>query len=355
MRILHFSALLIFLGMYLVVKIPGGILWLKPLLPDLYGMGDLYRFSYLSAYRDSSVHNPPPPPEPETETCLFVLGDSFAGPLNKEHFPGIKYYSFVNWNQFPSSRISLKTNKKYRNLLLIECSEKHIQLRFSNEEFRRFLTPTSTTSAPGFQVEEKNTGFKGSLEAWAGRPQVTDQNLHMLLFSNELVLKMKESKAAFNQKVFGRIASEVEEYPEKNMLLQRMTTDTEYLYMSSFRPLNKKRENDIIRNMKAMVSHFKSIGVDTVVFSFIPNPVSVIAPGYKGRTYNRLIPVLESRMAETGAGCISVFSAFSKKKESVYRRGDTHWNAAGEKIWLNNAVRWVQHQPKPNPSLSPNE
>ncbi len=131
------------------------------------------------------------------------------------------------------------------------------------------------------------------------------------------------------------------------MLLQRMTTDTDYLYMSSFRPLNKKRENDIIRNMKVMVQHFKSVGVDTVVFSFIPNPVSVIAPGYKGRIYNRLIPVLESRMAETGAGCISVFGEYSRKKEGVYRRGDTHWNAAGEKIWLNNAVSWVQDQPKP--------
>ena len=351
MRILHLINLLLFLGIYLLVKIPGGILWLKPYLPDLYGMGDLYRFSYLGEYRDSSFHLSPPPAVPETKTCLFVLGDSFAGPFEKSHYPGAGHYSFVNWNQFPSSRIAIHTKKSNRNLLLIECSEKHIQLRFSNQEIRRFLAPASGKGLPGFQVDEKKAGFSASLEKWAGRPQVTDQNLHMLLFSNEAILQIKEAKADFNRRIFRRIAAEVEEYPEKNMLLQRMTTDMDYLYMSAFRPLSQEKEDELIRNMSSLVKHYKAKGIDSVVFSFIPNPVSVIAPDYKNRSYNQLIPRLEQRIAQTGAGCISVFTEFSAKKEKVYRRGDTHWNNLGEKIWLEKAQNWLKGNLASGPSI----
>jgi len=342
MRIIHFTSLLLFFAMYLLVKIPGGILWLKPWLPDLYGMGDLYRFSYLAEYRDSSFHLAPPPAVPETNTCLFVLGDSFAGPFEKAHYPGTAAYSFVNWNQFPNWKVALHTDKSFRNLFLIECSEKHIQLRFSDGEFRKFLSPAAGKGEAGFQLEEKRSGFSANLEKWTGRPQVTDQNLHMLLFSNEAVLQIKETKAAMNRLVFGRIAAEVEEFPEKKMLLQRMTTDMDYMYMSAFRPLSKEKEDEYVRNMGSMVKHFKALGVDSVAFAFIPNPVSVIAPDYKNRSYNQLIPRLEQRISETGAGCISVFDEFSVKKEKVFRRGDTHWNVSGEKIWLEKAHKWLR-------------
>ena len=341
MRILHFGFLLLFFGMYLLVKIPGGILLTKGILPDLYGMGDLYRFSYLGNYRDSTLRCQPPEQKPETDISLFVLGDSFTGPFSKEFFPGSSHYSFVNWNQFPSCRIKIKPGKRRKNLMIIECSEKHILLRFSEPEVRRFLAGIASSGEEGFQVAEKGSGFAFLLEKYAGRPQVTDQNLHMLLFSNEAVLLLKEAKANFNKHVFSKIAPEVEEYPAKNMLLQRMTTDTSYLYMSSFRRLSKKREDETVLGMKLLVNHFRNAGIDSVAFALIPNPVSVIAPSYRGRRYNNLIPLLEKRMKETGAGCISVFSEFSEKQEKVYRRGDTHWNASGEKIWLGKAGDWL--------------
>jgi hypothetical protein len=131
------------------------------------------------------------------------------------------------------------------------------------------------------------------------------------------------------------------------MLLQRMTTDMDYLYMSAFRPLSQEKEDELIRNMSSMVSHYKAKGIDSVVFSFIPNPASVIAPEYKKRSYNQLIPRLEQRISQTGAGCISVFSEFSARKEKVYRRGDTHWNTLGEKIWLEKAQNWLKENLAP--------
>ncbi len=341
MRLLHTTLLLFFLALYALVKVPGGLMMLKPWLPDLYGMGDLYRFSYLGEYRDSSFHCAPPPPEQTSNTSLFVLGDSFAGPFSKEYYPGLRNFSFVNWNQFPGSVVKIATGSRNKNLLVVECSEKHILLRFSPKEVKRFMAGKTSGREPGFEVKEKGDGFLARLEKIAGRPMVTDQNIHMLLFSNEAVLQIKEAKAAFNRIVFHKIAPEVEEFPEKNMLLQRMTTDTDYLYMSAFRALTPKREDETVLGMKALVEHFKRAGVDSVAFAFIPNPVSVIAPDYKGRSYNQLIPRLEARIPETGAGCISVFSEFSHLKEKVYRRGDTHWNSKGEIIWLKKANQWI--------------
>jgi hypothetical protein len=334
MRIIHLLSLLIFLTMFAIIKIPGAILWLPECWPDLYELGDLYRFSYLPEYRDTSSHNNPEESTQSGKTNLFVLGDSFCGPLKSEHFPGVRNYSFVNWNQFPGYSVQLKTEAGFRNVVLIECSEKHVLLRFSASERKRFLAGISRKGQPGFQLDEKHTAWTDILEKYAGRPAVSDQNIHMLLFGFEPVLALKECKAAFFRKFFRRIAPEVEEYQNKKMLLQRMTTDTDYLYMSSFRPLNQNKLDEIISGIREISSHYKQAGADSVILSIIPNPVSAIAPRYRGRVYNRLIPRIEARIGETGAGLISVFDDFSALKEKVYRRGDTHWNEKGERIWL---------------------
>jgi hypothetical protein len=345
MRLLHFSLLLIFLFAYGLVKIPGAIQilrnhsnWrIRPYWPDLYKYGDLYRFSFLKEYKESSPHCLPPPAKPETRTDLFVLGDSFAAPFGKLNFPGVRNFSFVNWNQFDGFKVKLKTDSSVRNVLIIESSEKHILLRFSKGQVKRFMPLLSDTGKPGFQLHEKEKDFAGTLEKYAGRPAVADQNLNILLFSNEAILRIKETKADFNRSVFGRIAAEVEEYPAKNMLLQRMTTDLDYLYMSSFRPITSSRENETFLGMKRLQAHFRKAGIDTVIFACIPNPVSVIAANYKGRTYNQLIPRLETQMKASKTGLVSVFSEFSQLKEKVYRRGDTHWNDKGEAIWQKKA------------------
>jgi hypothetical protein len=118
------------------------------------------------------------------------------------------------------------------------------------------------------------------------------------------------------------------------MLFQRLTTDPKYIYMSSFRSLEKQEEDELVESMKRIVEHYKSAGIDSVIIACIPNPVSVIAPNFKGQTYNQLIPKLERRINETGAGCISVYGEFVKQGADVYRRGDTHWNKTGAGLWL---------------------
>jgi hypothetical protein len=334
MRILQLISIFVLIALYTLVKIPGAVLLLKPYGIDLYRLGDLYRHSYLSEYRDTTEVYPHSPVKSESNTHLYVLGDSFTGSFSKEHYTGVKQYSFANWNQFADHSITIKTDSSVSNILLVACSEKNIRLRFAKNQMGIYLAKSSPKGKPGFQISEHPSTSAEQIKKYLGRPEVSDQNIQAVLLSNEFALRIKEFKAQFNYEVFGKIASEVEEYKPKNMLFQRLTTDPKYLYMSSFRPLETSEEDDLINSMKRMVNHYKRAGIDSVVLAFIPNPVSVIVPNYKGQQYNQLIPKLENRINETGAACISIFNEFSAGREMFYRRGDTHWNVRGAVLWL---------------------
>jgi hypothetical protein len=334
MRILQLTAIFVLIALYALVKIPGAVLLLKPYGIDLYRLGDLYRYSYLSEYRDTTEVYPHSPVKSASNTHLYVIGDSFTGSFSKEHYTGVKKYSFANWNQFADHSITIKTDSSENNMLLVACSEKNIRLRFAKNQMGIYLAKSSPKGKPGFQISEHPSTSAEQIKKYLGRPEVSDQNIQAVLFSNEFALRIKELKARFNQEVFAKVASEVEEYKAKNMLFQRLTTDPKYFYMSSFRAIDKREENELIDGMNRMVAYYKSTGIDSVIFAFIPNPVSVIAPNFKGQAYNRLIPKLELRINETGAACISVYHDFLKRGADVYRRGDTHWNAKGAGLWL---------------------
>ena len=334
MRIIHLTAIVLLLTAYALVKIPGAVLLLKPYGIDLYRLGDLYRYSYLSEYRDTTQTFHHPSSKKESNTNLYVLGDSFTASFTKAHYPGISTYSYANWNQAVEQQFTIRADSSEQNILLISCAEKSIRMRFAKNQLAFYKAQKVKSGQFGFTLNEKPLSLSDQLKKFLGRPEVSDQNIQALLFENEAALRIKEFKAEFNRAVFGKIASEVEEYPKQNMLFQRLTTDPKYIYMSSFRSLEKQEEDELVESMKRMVEHYKLAGIDSVIIACIPNPVSVIAPNFKGQTYNQLIPKLERRINETGAGCISVYDDFVKKGADVYRRGDTHWNNTGAGLWL---------------------
>ena len=334
MRILKLTAIIILLSAYVLIKIPGAVLLLKPYGIDLYSLGDLYRYSYLNAYRDTTQTVPFPPQKSKQNIRLFVLGDSFTASFTSGHYRGVRSLSYANWNQASEQKFAIQTDATDQNILLISCSEKNIRLRFSKSQINAYLAKKEKCVNIGFQLTEKPLNAAAFLKKYLGRPEISDQNIQALLFENEMALQIKELKASFNKRVFGKIAAEVEEYPEENMLFQKLTTDSQYVFMSSFKTIEKTEEDELIEGMKRMVMHYKSTGIDSIIFSFIPNPVSMIAPKFKNQTYNQLIYKLEQRITETGAGCISVLGDFKQQNAKVYRRGDTHWNAKGAEMWL---------------------
>lgn len=322
---------------YLIVKSPDAIVWIRPYWFDLYQLGDLYRYSYLAEFKDTAVHSSPFPVVKEKQKFnLFVIGDSFSGPFEKGHFPTAANYSFANWNHVNQSDIHLHVNPKEYNVLVLQSSEKHILIRWEKKSYKPYLFPfehePNETGGFGFEYCKKPETFLQKTERYIGRPAVAEQNIGILLFSNPLVLQIKESKARLNQLVFNRIAEEVEVYHEKKFLIQTMTSDLKYKYMSSFHEHTDGEIENITNNLGHMNRYFRYAGFDSVLVALVPNPISVIDPEYKGRKYNQVLSRVERKIV--GLGVVSVFEDFSKGKESLFRKGDSHWNLAGERIWL---------------------
>jgi hypothetical protein len=334
-RFLHLSALLLVCLLYGTAKSPDAIVFIRPYWFDLYKLGDLYRYCYLAEYRDTTEHCPPPPKEKPDRMDLFVIGDSFAGPFTKDHFPKARNYGFANWNHTGQSDLEVRLDTGAYNVLVLECSEKHVLMRFEEPAYKAYrfpVRPKTGGEIPEIHYSEKKESFLEKLEKTLGRQAVTEQNLGILLFSNPWVLRLKETKAALNRSLFGRVADEVEEYPEKNMLVQRMTSDTKYRYMSSFRAHPESEYRKISENLEKMADYYRSKGFDTVLLALVPNPIAVIDPTYKGRIYNQLLPWMEKNTP--GLGIVSVYGEFKEGKETLFRRGDSHWNVKGERIWM---------------------
>jgi hypothetical protein len=334
-RFLYLVALLVVSVAYLIVKSPDAIVWIRPYWFDLYQLGDLYRYSYLAEYKDTAVHSPPLPVMKEKQKLsLYVIGDSFSGPFEKGHFPTAALYSFANWNHVNQSDIQLHLDTNQFNALVLQCSEKHILMRWEKKSYKPYLFSYDhdRKDTVGFEYSKKPETFLQKTERLVGRPAVAEQNIGILLFSNPVVLAIKESKASWNKFAFNRIADEVEEYPEKKILVQRLTSDLKYKYMSSFRSHSDTEISEIARNLGRINEYYRQAGFDTVLIALVPNPISVIDPEYKGRTYNQVLPRIEKSVV--GLGVVSVFDEFTKGKERLFRRGDSHWNLAGEKIWL---------------------
>lgn len=334
-RLLHTCFFLLAFAAYGLVKNSDWMVQLRPYWFDMYQLGDLYRFSWLAHYRDTTQHNPvfPPSPRKEEKVHLYMIGDSFGGPFEAGHFPTAGRYSFVNWNHLDQADIQLAIDTSARNILVLESSEKHILLRFQTQNYLKYRFPVlHEADSTGFRYVERPRSAWESLEQYLSRPAVTDQNLGILYFSNPIALWMKEQKALLNQRVFGKIASEVEEFPERNMLIQTMTTEVKYLYMSGFRSHSESEIQLAARHLDSLSRYYQHLGFDTCMLALIPNPVSTLVSSWKGKPYNQILPRVQKQVRRFHV--VDCFHPFRKSKETLYRRGDTHWNVEGEMRWL---------------------
>jgi hypothetical protein len=333
-RVFNLLGILGILTAYIWVKSPPAMAWLQPRWFNFYALGDLYRYSFLPQYRDTTQVLEPFPAQPASneKIHMFMFGDSFSAPFQQGHFPWITGYSYANWNHVGPSKISATLAPGAKNILVLQCSEKHLLLRFSNGEYFQYKLPVVPGPKAGFTYTASPIDFSTALNQYLGRPQVTEQNINLLFFSNPAVLKIKETKAVFNQRVLGKVASEVVPFPEQNMLLQTMTLDPKYLYMSGFRAHSDAALNQIAKNIQTLRTYFLEQGFDQVWLAFVPNPASVLLPEWAGQPYNQVLRRLERRFPDSVV--VGVENAFLNSRQPVFRRGDSHWNLHGAGLWV---------------------
>ena len=283
--------------------------------------GDMYSGCFLPQYIDSSARKLREYTSTKNLIDLYVLHDSYLeNKIKKENFIGVNKLTLVNYR---SENSQIKLNKKNKNILIIECSERTADWR---------ITDTSITFQHFLIHKQKKVAEKTQKKNFISRffnPYI-DQNLELNLFDYELIRPIKEAKANLNFTLFERLPKDITVSRDKNYLLLTETVDINY-FQSSFRKVSDQEIVNIVYMMNLTEIHYKKLGFDDVYFSIIPNPVSIVDT--ERDWYNYKI----ARIKNTSwrhVKFIDVFDVFKTSRKRVYRRDDSHWNSNGVQLWV---------------------
>lgn len=296
---------------------------------DKYTYGDLFGISYLPAFKkvkDTSPVAPPVLSAAGKDLSLYVIGDSYfysSFEQVPDYFERTKSLTFYKWDDRPAQSFKLLQDST-RNVLLIECVERNV-LNVVNLQRVQSVFELPVQESPKPAVGRLNDVIREMLY----HPTL-EENLSFALFDISVFSVFKELKASFNQAFFGRSPSGVVLSQSKDFLYLEQTVDTAATG-SSFKPISPKTYLDLIQQMRLIEAYAKSIGFDEVIFTFIPNPSSVLLT--EGRAYNQFVPEV-ARLTANDFRVIDPTHALSKNAKANFFHNDSHWNKNGAQIWL---------------------
>ena len=294
--------------------------------PDSYRYGDLYQMAYLGDFKERTKPCDKKYANPATKQNLdlYIIGDSFTedGRMNSDDFVAQKL-TRVHWAD--SAEIRLDRSK--RNVLILETVERHFREHF-------------VKNVNNFQVVNRlPLAFAKEKPQWY---KDIDTRLEAVLFSHDFFLQFKEWKAALNLRLFGRTHAQVTIAPDQKNLLFNWDTDST-IATSSFYPLANDEVAKLVQEVNQTRQKYLDAGFDEVYLAIIPSKTSVVAPQI-GR-YNHLIERTQAHPA-LQTPLINCWSAFAAHRNHIYLRADTHWNCAGQSLWLDEAnEQLMRHKP----------
>jgi hypothetical protein len=156
----------------------------------------------------------------------------------------------------------------------------------------------------------------------------------MALFS-----PIKEWKATWNDRVFGRLAHEVHRSKSGDRLFMHETVDV-HEKGSSYREISEDEVLATVKKMEEIQAFYLSKGFDLVLFSFMPNPVSLL----EAENGNQFL----TRIQAAGAGHLTIIDPSARLKANAnqyFYQSDSHWNQRGARVWLdqlNEVLRGAQ-------------
>ncbi|MEO6150247.1 MAG: hypothetical protein ABIN95_02170 [Mucilaginibacter sp.] len=296
--------------------------------------GDLYRMSYLSAFKSAD----PLLQDIYTDTLnnikrdinLYALCDSYL--LSFVHtgkvFTGVK--KFWGARAVHYEKPVLDTTQK--NILLIEMTERYAELFTNYKLIEAHFAPVApgnrTDTLPTFT--KLNYGEPDNLLNKIFNPKV-QESLEFNLFDYRFLTPLKELKANFNYTFFNRINPGVAISPGGKYLFLASTVNSASKH-SSFSKIDEKYIDTLVTSFNHIYHHYKHLGFDEVYLSIIPNPVTIVAP--QMGEYNMLIPRIQDNPA-LKMPYIDVYKKFKATRQPIYQYADTHWNKRGYTIWVN--------------------
>jgi hypothetical protein len=257
--------------------------------------------------------------------ALFIIGDSFTEKerINATDF-NVSSYLRIHWND--SLNITIDTNK--RNVLVLQTVERHFR--------EHFAIPIKNLNV--VKVTKKQVAQNISLQYlllsiyndWENTLKESEESLSSFLFSSDLLLQLKEWKAALNLSWFGRHNDQIAISPDGKNILFNWDTDSTRI-TSSFKELPENELSLLIQQANQTRNHYLSLGFDEVYLSIIPNKTSIVAP--EMGDYNHLVERVQQH-PKLSIPYINIWDSYTNHRKEVYSLGDTHWSCKGREIWL---------------------
>lgn len=286
---------------------------------DDFRYGDLYRLSNLSAYRVPVEKCDMPYQGPKVPVALYLAGDSFTeeGRVNRNEYAADHYYrSFVADEQVWLEQVPGK------KILVIETVERHLRERFSEKPWSSLVE-----ALPAGPVKDSPPfTFRKLYDAVVDYEIPYREEMHeSVLFSSDFILRIRELKAGFNYRVFGRVD------PKVAVLKGELVYDLDLApgVSSVYDPVSDEEISRIVNHANATRDHYRSLGFDEVYLSIIPNKSSLLIK--EDKAYNHLVERVEGH-SDLQVPLISVWKAFTER--NYYQKGDSHWDCAGQKVWV---------------------
>jgi hypothetical protein len=292
---------------------------------DKYAFGDLYGISYIPEFRipkeEKFIEVPAGLPV-EKDIDLYIVGDSYLYSYLDtipNYFARVGKLDFRRWAHVPVREESFTSGRK--KVLLIESVERNMAHVIGLDHVRAVFEPITPPVLPWW--ERWNEAIKSALY----HPNL-ESNLDFTLFNMALFSPIKEWKAAWNDRVFGRLASEVHRSKAGDRLYMHETVDA-HAIGSSYREISEQEVKLTVQKMEEIQAFYRASGFDLVLFSFMPNPVSLLEEERGNQFLQRL------QVAASGKVIMIDPSARLKSKAAQYfYQSDSHWNQRGARVWL---------------------
>lgn len=298
-------------------------------IPDDYRFGDLYRLSSLPQFKEPVTPCPPAVTYPDTaRTDLYVLGDSFTEPgrLDKPDLP-VHALHYFHWDHHLNRAVQLDTTR--RNVLLIESVERHARQHFAAPPTQNIIVVSDSSGTT--DLKRPATWSKTLIDLI--KSTGIEDRLETVLFSRDVFLWFRETKAALTLALFARHSDKIALSKDSRAIFSELEVNNPD--NSAFTPLRDTYVDSLVQNLNAAADQYRQAGFDAVILSVIPNKVTLLEPN-RG-AYNHLIERIQQH-PNLRLAVLDVYTPYRQRHVPLYARSDTHWNCTGRAIWLD-AVR----------------
>ena len=321
---------------YLVstIRSCSSFLYKNYLAKNIYRGGDLYALSHLARFYE--IHKPceyqAKKAAGKKKVRLIIIGDSFTREMEEMNFAA-NQYRYISWDSIARVKVNLDTNQV--NILLVESVERYLN-RFESK--KNYLKVSKGASAGSIENADVATHSRlGSILEDVFGIGHFDKNMEKVVFGNRFCASIMDIKAGINYRLFNRTAKEVVLSPRYNMIYYNEEADSNN-YFSSFYKLSENSIALRIKGMNELCEIYKGAGFNEVLFSIIPNKVSVVEPGL-GNYNNQIDRIQNSTLLKVDT--IDAYRMLKAIGRPAYYLDDTHWNCDGQAAWLNRVNNFI--------------